>query len=275
MTDSVHTAGPRPPAVRTPAAVAPRLGATSRRDAWWAQPLLVALGLAVFGAYSTWAALQGVNYEWTPPGGGLPVYLSPFYSPLFTPHWWPWSPAILILWAPLGFRATCYYYRKAYYRAYFLDPPACAVSESRGHAYRGETSFPLVLQNVHRYFMYLAVVFIVILTYDAVLSFLRWPRPGGEVGFGAGLGSFIMLANVVLLAGYTFGCHSLRHAVAGRLDCFSCGALGGLRYDLWRGMNVLNQQHMLWAWMSLVMVGFTDLYIRMVASGAWTDPRML
>ncbi|MFN2432048.1 MAG: succinate dehydrogenase [Gemmatimonadota bacterium] len=274
MTDSVQTAGPVPPAARTPAAVRPRLGATSRRDAWWLQPVLVALGLAAFGVYSTWAAFQGVNYEWGPVEG-LPVYLSPFYSPLFTPEWWPLSPALLILWAPLGFRATCYYYRKAYYRAFFLDPPACAVGEARGHGYRGETAFPFILQNVHRYFLYLALIFIGILSYDAALAFTRWPRAGGGTGFGAGLGSLIMLANVILLAGYTFGCHSLRHAVAGKLDCFSCGALGGARYDLWRGVNVLNQRHMLWAWMSLTSVGVTDLYIRLVASGVVADPRLL
>jgi hypothetical protein len=275
MADSVQTAGPVRPTIRTPAAVRPRLGATSRKDAWWVSPLLIVLGLSIFGAYSTWAALQGVNYEWGLVEG-KPVYLSPFYSPLFLPGWWPFSPALLILWAPLGFRVTCYYYRKAYYRSFFLDPPACAVSEARGHRYRGESSFPFILQNVHRYFLYLALIFIVILTYDAVVSFLRWPREGDAgTGFGAGLGSFIMLANVTLLAGYTFGCHSLRHAVAGKLDCFSCGALGDLRYDLWRGINVLNRKHMLWAWLSLVMVGFTDFYIRMVAAGVWQDPRIL
>ncbi len=275
MSDSVQTAGPVSPRARTPAAVAPRLGETARRDAWWLQPLLVALGLGLFGVYSTWAALANANYEWTPPGGSLPVYLSPFFSPLFKPGWWPLSPAFLILWAPLGFRATCYYYRKAYYRAFFLDPPACAVSEARGHSYRGETAFPFILQNAHRFFMYLAVVFIGILAYDALLSFMRWPRPDGGLGFGAGLGSIVMLINVVLLAGYTFGCHSLRHVIAGKLDCFSCGALGDTRYDLWRAVNFLNERHMLWAWMSLVGVGFTDFYIRMVASGAWTDPRIL
>ena len=274
MTDSVQTAGPFPPAARTPAAQRPRLGATSRRDTWWLQPLLVAIGLTIFVVYSTWAALQGTNYEWGPIER-LPVYLSPFYSPLFTPDWWPLSPALLILWAPGGFRVTCYYYRKAYYRAYFLDPPACAVGEARGHRYRGETAFPFILQNVHRYFLYLALIFIVILTYDAIVSFTRWPGLDGEPGFGAGLGSLIMLTNVILLAGYTFGCHSLRHAVAGKLDCFSCGALGGARYDLWRGINVLNRKHMLWAWLSLGMVGFTDLYIRLVSAGVWADPRLL
>jgi hypothetical protein len=275
MTDSVQTAGPAPRAARTPAAVSPRLGSTMRRDAWWVSPLLVALGFGLFGIYSGWAAFTNANYEWTPRGGSLAVYLSPFYSPLLKPGWWPLSPAFLILWAPLGFRATCYYYRKAYYRAYFLDPPACAVGEARGHSYRGETAFPFILQNAHRYFMYLAVIFIGILSYDVALAFTRWPRPDGGLGFGVGLGSLVMLANVVLLAGYTFGCHSLRHAIAGKLDCFSCGALGNSRYDLWRGVSFLNKKHMLWAWTSFFSVGFTDLYIRLVASGVWTDPRIL
>ena len=275
MADSVQTAGPVPRAPRTPAAVRPRLGATARRDAWWLPPLAILLGLGAFGVYSTWAALQGVNFEWTPPGGSRPVYLSPFYSPHLTPGWWPLSPALLILWAPLGFRLTCYYYRKAYYRAFFLDPPACAVGEARGHGYRGETAFPLVLQHLHRYFMYLAVVFIGILSYDALLAFARWPGTDGGSGFGVGLGSILMLVNVVLLAGYTFGCHSLRHAVAGKLDCFSCGALGGVRYDLWRWINALNARHVLWAWLSLTSVGLTDLYIRLVAAGVLRDPRLL
>jgi len=131
------------------------LGATQRRDAWWVAPLLTALVLGGFGIYSTWAAWVGKNYEWGP-------YLSPFYSPLLNAPWFPFSPAFLILIFPLGFRATCYYYRKAYYRAFFLDPVACAVGEPR-HGYTGETRFPFILQNVHRFFMYAAVVFIFIL----------------------------------------------------------------------------------------------------------------
>ena len=104
-------------------------------------------------------------------------YLSPFYSPeLFgtSPHawfgpkpgWWPawlpFSPALLILWAPGGFRLTCYYYRGAYYKAFWADPPSCTVGEPR-KSYLGERRFPLILQNVHRYFLYLALVFLVIL----------------------------------------------------------------------------------------------------------------
>ena len=96
----------------------------------------ISLVLLAFVAYSTWAAFQNANYYATP-------YISPFYSPcLASPTarqvrappnvgiigtWWAISPAILILIFPLGFRLTCYYYRRAYYRAFWLSPPACAV----------------------------------------------------------------------------------------------------------------------------------------------------
>src|SRR5207247_5016042 len=121
-----------------------------------------AAGLAILGAYATWAAFQGNHYEYS-------SYLSPFYSPLFRPAWLPrWlSPALLILWMPLGFRATCYYYRKAYYRAFFADPSACAVGEGR-KGYCGEVTFPFILQNLHRYFLYLALIILAFLWYDVI-----------------------------------------------------------------------------------------------------------
>src|SRR5688572_10151642 len=119
----------------SPRVVERGFGATQRRDAWWLQPLATALGLAAFGVYATWAAFQNANYQWGP-------YLSPMYSPLLDFEWWPLSPAFLILWAPGGFRLTCYYYRKAYYRSFFLDPAACAVGEPKEHKYCGETKFP-------------------------------------------------------------------------------------------------------------------------------------
>ena len=58
----------------------------------------------------------------------------------------------------MGFRLTCYYYRKAYYRAFWRAPAACAVREPHAK-YTGETRFPLILQNVHRYFFWIALVF--------------------------------------------------------------------------------------------------------------------
>src|SRR6266852_5703255 len=190
------------------------LGATMRRDAWWLELLPVIFLLGAFGIYATLRAFEGTYYEWGP-------YLSPFYSPLIDPHhrWWPFSPALLILVFPLGFRVTCYYYRKAYYRAFFLDPPACAVGERGKHRYRGETAFPFFLQNLHRYFLYVGIIFLVFLWRDAFRAFFF----DGHLGLG--VGTLVLLFNVTLLTIYALSCHSLRHLVGGKLDCFSCAAL--------------------------------------------------
>jgi hypothetical protein len=239
-------------------------GGTLRRDAWWSEILPVVIVLGGFGVYATFRAFEGRFYESGP-------YLSPFYSPLIDPHhnWWPLSPALLILIFPLGFRATCYYYRKAYYRAFFLDPPACAVGERAGRKYRGETGFPFILQNIHRYFFLAAVIFLFFLWYDAIRAF--W----FEGRFYIGLGSLVLVVNVSLLTLYTFSCHSWRHLVGGKLDCFSCSAFNRTRHGAWKRTTFLNESHMLFAWMSLFSVALADFYVRLVASGAIKDLRIL
>ena len=238
------------------------LGTSMRRDAWWVELVPVIVVLGAFSVYATWRAFENDFYEWGP-------YLSPFYSPLIKPSWWPLSPALLILGGPLGFRATCYYYRKAYYRAFFLHPPACAVGEGRSHRYRGETAFPLILQNLHRYFLYIALIFLIILWYDAIHAFWFNGR------FGIGVGSLVLLANIILLSLYTFSCHSLRHIVGGKLDCFTCVTFGPQRHKAWKGLSFLNEHHMLFAWLSLFSVGLADLYVRLVANGTIQDLRLL
>jgi hypothetical protein len=254
-----------------------RFGVTDRKDLWWLKPLLTFLGLSAFVIYTTWAAFQGEHYHYGP-------YLSPLYSPellgdsphswfgskpAWWPSWFPWSPALLILWAPGLFRLTCYYYRGAYYKSFWADPTACAVSEPR-KTYRGENSFPLILQNVHRYFMYIALFFIVFLAID-VWKALWFTNAAGEKTFGLGLGTLVLAVNVVLLGGYTFGCHSLRHLVGGMLDRFSGRPV---RYNLFKCVSCFNRRHMLWAWMSLFWVGFTDIYVRLCSMGIWTDWRI-
>ena len=237
-------------------------GNTARRDAWWAETVPVILLLGGFGIYATLRAFEGHYYEWGP-------YLSPFYSPLIDAHhhWWPLSPALLILAGPLGFRATCYYYRKAYYRAFFLDPPACAVSEGRS-SYSGETKFPFILQNSHRYFLYVAFVFLGFLWKDAISAFFF----NGK--FGMGVGTLVLLVNIILLTAYTLSCHSLRHLAGGQVDCFSCAAFGRQRNKSWGFLSKLNERHMLFAWASLISVGLADFYVRLVASGAVQDVRL-
>ncbi len=245
-------------------------GRTARKDNWWVEPLLVFLGFSTFIVYSTWAALQPLQFaEYTVDGAN---YLSPFFSPLlartapsFWPAFLPFSAAMLILWAPGGFRLTCYYYRGAYYKAFWADPPSCAVGEPR-KSYWGERSFPLILQNVHRYFLYIALIFIVILSYDAYRA--MWFN--GK--FGIGIGTLVMIVNPIMLGGYTLGCHSLRHLVGGRLDEMSKKPVRKQAYDC---VSCLNRRHMLWAWISLFWVGFTDLYIRLCATGVIHDVRIL
>ena len=249
-----------------------KFGQTSRSDSWWVQPLLVFLGLSAFIVYSTWAAFQGNNYSFGP-------YISPMYSPLlygpehfawfgdgppsWFPHFLPFSAALLILWAPGGFRFTCYYYRGAYYKAFWQDPTNCTVGEPR-KSYLGERSFPLIVQNIHRYFLYLAIVFIGLLAYDV------WEATKFEDGFGIGLGTLILAVNVCLLGSYTFGCHSLRHLVGGMMDKMSKSPARKTAYDC---VSCLNTRHQRFAWLSLFSVGFSDIYIRLCAMGIWHDIR--
>jgi hypothetical protein len=238
-----------------------RFGQTERTDAWWLKPAAQAAGLALLGLYATWAALQGRHYEYG-------NYLSPFYSPLIRPAWLPeWtSPAVLILWAPGAFRATCYYYRRAYYRIFFLDPVACAVGEPRAKGYRGEAKFPFILQNAHRFFFIVTLFFLPILWWDVFKAFTR------DGHFVVGGGSFAILASTSLLTLYSLSCHSLRHLIGGRLDCFSCVVAGGPRKQSWDFVSRLNEHHMGFAWWSLLGVCFADFYVRMCSMGVFHDP---
>jgi hypothetical protein len=241
--------------------------------------LVVLLGLSGFLIYANWAAFQGEHYRYGP-------YLSPFYSPEIwgdpahsllgaPPSWWPaflpFSAALVILWAPAGFRLTCYYYRGAYYKAFWADPPSCTVGEPRNH-YRGERSFPLVIQNIHRYFLYVALAFIVFLAHD-VWKALWFPDPvTGVESFGIGVGTLVLLGNVLLLGSYTLGCHSLRHLVGGGRDVLSKSPG---RFVSYKCVSCLNNRHMLWAWCSLCWVAFSDIYVRLCSMGIWTDWRII
>jgi hypothetical protein len=253
-----------------PVGTAPRgFGATSRTEAWWLAP--AAQG-ALFTICATYLFVSGILL-WPIFGDQIPYevdgYLSPLFSPLIAPDWMPtWlSPGLLILWIPLGFRATCYYYRKAYYRFYFQDPPGCAVAEPTIHRrYRMEAALPFILQNLHRFFLYLAFVPLFFLWVDALQS-LRF-----EGQWRIGLGVVILAVNAALLTGYSLSCHSLRHLVGGRLDCFSCTRRTQARYGAWQRLTSLNRHHMAWAWTSLISVTLADVYIRLVAVGAIVDP---
>jgi hypothetical protein len=266
--------------VRGAAARAPIAAPHLRKDTWWALPLTVVIVLGAFVVYSTWAGLQNAHYYAAP-------YLSPLYSPCLSasclhptfggglpdisvPIIGILSPAFLILWGPGLFRLSCYYYRKAYYRSFWLAPVACAVPDARAK-YTGETRFPLILQAFHRYTWYVAVLFIVFLTWDAIIAF-RFPVPGGGHTFGIGVGTLVLWINVILLSWYTFSCHACRHVCGGHVDVFSKAPT---KYSLWHAITRLNETHPKSAWFSLLWVGFTDVYIRLVSMGVITDLRII
>ncbi|MHB8293808.1 MAG: hypothetical protein ACYDH5_04140 [Acidimicrobiales bacterium] len=263
-----------PPPGRTAVAIAakPRADIAPRNlrsDRWWLAPVVTFTILSAFVVYGTWVAFQNANYYAAP-------YLSPFYSPCLARDctyatlpivgpWWKLSPALLVLPFPLGFRLTCYYYRRAYYRSFWFSPPACAVPDVKA-GYSGETRFPLLLQNLHRYFLYASILVALVLTWDAIIAF-RFPS-----GIGIGVGTVIMVVNAALIWGYTLGCHSCRHLCGGRLNLMSKAPR---RYWAWKQVSKLNARHMQLAWASLVWIAFTDLYIRLVAMGVITDPRII
>ena len=253
-----------------------RFGQTSRKDAWWLPQLGVFLGLGTFVVYATWAALQGRDYV----SGSM---ISPFYSPeiwgpsphaLFGPQpdWLPWpsflpfSAALIVLAIPGNFRLTCYYYRGAYYKSFWADPPACGVGEPR-NTYLGERWLPLVMQNVHRYFLYGAIFVWFFLVHD-VYKALWLVGPDGKQALGLTVGTVLLSVNVVLLWLYCTGCHSLRHLVGGKCNTFSAHPM---KFKMWKFVTSLNKQHQLWAWCSLCSVGFSDVYVRLCAKGIWTD----
>jgi hypothetical protein len=255
-------------------------GSTQRKDQWWAEPFFTAAGLTVFFGYLTYRAFNPV-YVWFDP------YLSPTVAPpLFTapasypgsvplehswlgafPAWWPWfipqSPAFFFPALAIAFRLTCYYYRGAYYKAIGMTPPSCGV-RGISRAYRGETAL-LVFQNLHRYTLYAALFLIVSLWWEGLAAFAR----DGRIGIG--VGTVVMVINAGLLSAYLFGCHSWRHLIAGRLDCFSCERAASTRYGVWRASSWLNERHMAFAWFSLVWVALTDAYIYLVSSGTVRD----
>ena len=89
-------------------------------------------------------------------------------------------------------------------------------------------------------------------------------------GFHVNLGSLILTAKVFFLGGYTFSCHSLRHLIGGRNDELSNKPLQCAAYN---ACSALNKRHMFFAWASLIVVGFSDIYVRMLSMGKWTDIR--
>ncbi len=274
-------------------------GATDRIDAWWKGPTAMALYLGIMIVYGTWRGFMEADF-WIFSDFGLSGgqgghagtmaiedkgshVLSPLFSPLIIPGqkglggpipkflWWM-SPAMFILIFPAGFRGTCYYYRKAYYRAFLQQPTACAVSKpalAPWKGYKGETKL-LVIQNLHRYFMYAALAYLLILSWDVYLS---THFDGGTDGdaLGISVGTLVLALNVILLGGYTLGCHAFRHLVGGGTNDWTSTLIARIKYKFWKMSTFLNEHHKDWALISLLWVMFADFYVYACTMGWWSD----
>jgi hypothetical protein len=249
---------------------------TLRTDSWRQSPLTYT---GILGFFIVYTVIRIFMNKWYyAPGSHLltPVYspclsrscpadASDFGQPLPT---FPIGIPLSILVFPIlaGFRTTCYYYRKAGYRSLWLSPQACGVAEPHAR-YTGERRFPLIVMNYHRYFFVLASLLLLVNTYDVVKAF-----QGKDGGFGLGLGTLIMAANVVALWLYSLSCHACRHIVGGRLKNFSKHPL---RYQAWTFVSKLNPRHGNFAMISLFTVIFTDFYIMSVSAGWISDLRFV
>ncbi|MFN2463886.1 MAG: succinate dehydrogenase [Candidatus Dormibacteria bacterium] len=235
---------------------------------WWGYSAFFMGIQTIFGIYVAVVVLLDFHNNFSDP------YLSPFFSPLLpTPNLAGFliSPGLFVVWSPLAFRASCYYYRKAYYRAFFA-PPACSMappSRLQRIRYWGETRFPTVLSNFHRFALYTAIINVAFLLVDFLNAF----HARGHLMVG--LGTLILGVNVVMLSAYTFGCHAFRHLVGGSLDCYSCSFAAKTRRSLWERVTVLNERHGLFALVSLFTVWGADVYVRLLTHGVFADPRIV
>lgn len=75
--------------------------------------------------------------------------------------------------------------------------------------------------------------------------------------------------------GYTFGRHSWRHLIGGRIECFTCDGTVSPRYRLWKGASWLNERHMTLRDSAASGLAFTDFYNSLVSTGTKTRSEYL
>ena len=265
------------------------LGRTNRIDNWWSQPIAMGIGLTAALLYTFWRlflygteAANGaslISYE---------LHGSTVMSPIFSPNVLEWdvfglntwdhpswvNAAVLVLWIPFGFRGTCYYMRRVYYRTFFASPTACWVDEpdiNRAIGYKGEKRL-FIFNNLHRYFLYAAMVILVIKWWD-VTHTMQFHSTEHN-GYGVSIGTFVMAIEAFLLTMYVTSCHALRHLAGGMLDRWTTG-ISRVRGRLFKRISILNRSHGFWFWTSLAFVFLGDLWVLAVAEGHINDAVLL
>ncbi len=254
------------------------LGRTNRIDNWWSQPVAMGTGLTAALIYTFWRLFfydADISYK---------LHGSTVMSPIFSPNVLEWdlfglsawnhpewvNAAILVLWIPFGFRGTCYYMRRVYYRTFFASPTACWVDEpdiNKAIGYQGERRM-FLFNNLHRYFLYAAIIIILIKWWD-VTHTMHFHSAAHE-GFGVSIGTFVMGFEAFLLTMYVTSCHALRHLAGGMLDRWT-SSISRVRGVLFGKISIANRSHGFWFWTSLTFVFLGDIWVLLVAEGRVND----
>lgn len=250
----------------------------TRKDTWWVEPVVFGVTFILFATYSLAVVIFDFDSGVAARSANLAGtnYNSPFYGPnpdkIFGSGWWPavLPFAFFTLWAPFGFRGTCYYMRRVYYRSIFplitsQGPPACAVDglNTFKGKYKGETSFPWFLNNFHRYFLYAAIALGIFHWYEAFHA--MW----FDGSLGLGVGTILAFVDAIFLTLYITSCHAFRHLLGGGVD-----KQGTTTNKIWSFISGLNINHGRWFWYSLTSIWVWDIYLRLVSHGIITDLRL-
>ena len=237
---------------------------THRKDNWTLKWFIFGGTFLIFASYSILVILFDFpNGFYTLPGETHHVYASPFYGPEVFPVPFPF--ALLTLWIPFGFRGTCYYMRRVYYRSFFQSPPACTVTgiNALKGKYSGETRFPWWINHLHRYFLYGAILLGIYHWYEAVNTLIY------QNTFYLGFGCLLAFADAIFLTFYVISCHAFRNLFGGGTK-----RQGVFMNKVWSAISKLNKHHGLWFWCSLLSIWAYDLYIRLITSGILQEMRL-
>tara|TARA_Y100000766_G_scaffold265742_1_gene259532 strand:- start:1813 stop:2667 length:855 start_codon:yes stop_codon:yes gene_type:complete len=250
-------------------------GDTDRIDRWWTQPLWMGVALTAALIYTVLRLVyfdSQIHYE-------NHRVTSPIFSPdiihlwnLDVPNWA--NSAMLILWIPFGFRGTCYYMRRVYYRTFFASPSACMVAEpkiSKKIGYRGERGL-FFFNHLHRYMLYLALIILTMKYFD-ILHTMQFYSPNGQTSIGLSIGTIVLTIEAFLLTMYVTSCHAFRHLIGGGANRWR-GILGKFQGRIYEIVSGFNIHHGFWFWTSLAMVFLGDLFVWGVAEGVLSDPRI-
>ena len=242
-----------------------------RKDNWWFMPALQGLVIIIFVLYTTAMLFFYKSYR------EFDHFRSPIFDIVVPTSFqkaigWPvdnffFPAALLVLWVPIGYRATCYYMRRIYYRSFFGNPPACATNgvNFRRGKYSGERLLPFILNNYHRYFLYAAIVVALFHWYELFANGFSIVLANGNTVFGVSLGTVLLALDTILLSFYILSCHAFRHLFGGGTECFSCSGIKSAEYHGWKIISKLNEMHGTWFWLSLISVMVADFYIRLLA----------